>query len=686
MNKINKEHLAGKAIIYIRQSTPDQVKNNLESQRRQYSFKDQAKKLGWKEIEVIDEDQGHSGSGITRCGFDRLLNEVCHGKVGAVFSMEASRLARNGREWHTLLDFCGLVKALIIDEEGIYDPRLPNDRLLLGMKGTLSEMELSTFRQRSQAALRLKAERGELFTIVGIGYIRTEKDGIEKDPDQRIRNAIELVFKKFRELGSARQVWLWFQDEKLELPALAYSSEHRSVVWKTPGYTSVLEILTHPVYSGAYSHGRTETQVRIENGRKIVKKGCRKKMEDWSILIVDHHEGYISWEEYCNNRGIIEGNANMKGVLVRGSARSGEALLVGLLRCGHCGRKLQVHYSGKEGKVIRYRCKSELIASSKGGCIAFGGTHVEEAVSRELLRVLDSVGLEAAISACQQAECRLKEKREQMELALEQARYEVKRAWRQYDAVDPDNRLVATELERRWNDALEQEKALEKRLELLCEEDAGVMEEDRDNLMSLATDLPFIWNYPASSSELRKRILRTVLKEVVANVKDGKIRLVLHWEGGDHSEVEVDQRRSGQHRFVTEVETERLIEELSRMMSDSKLAALLNRLGKRTARGYSWTQGRVCAFRNDHSIPVYKEGERQLRGELTLDEAARFLQVSAMGVRRLIKRKILPAKQICVGAPWVILKKDLSLMGVKQALGKQPPSTGNEKQQALILQ
>jgi excisionase family DNA binding protein len=471
----------------------------------------------------------------------------------------------------------------------------------------------------------------------------------------------------------------------MELPALVYSSEHRSVVWKIPGYTSVLEILTHPVYSGAYSHGRTETQVRIENGRKIVKKGCRKKMEDWSILIVDHHEGYISWEEYCSNREIIEGNANMKGMLVRGSARSGEALLVGLLRCGHCGRKLQVHYSGKEGKVIRYRCKSEPIAHSKRGCIAFGGTHVEEAVSRELFRVLDSVGLEAAISACQQTECRLKEKREQLELALEQARYEVKRAWRQYDAVDPDNRLVATELEHRWNAALGKEKALEKRLELLCEEDAGVLEEDRANLLSLANDLPFVWNYPASSPELRKRILRTVLKEVVVNVKDGKICLVLHWEGGDHSEVEVVQRRSGQHRFVTEVETERLIQELSRMMPDSKLAALLNRLGKRTARGYSWTQGRVCAFRNDRSIPVYKEGERQLRGELTLDEAARFLRVSAMTVRRLIKRKILPAKQICVGAPWVIVKKDLSLMDEKETLGEQTPLTGNEKQQALNL-
>ena len=376
----------------------------------------------------------------------------------------------------------------------------------------------------------------------------------------------------------------------------------------------------------------------------------------------------------------------MKGVLVRGSARSGEALLVGLLRCGHCGRKLQVHYSGKEGKVIRYRCKNEVSTNGKGSCIAFGGTNVEEAVSRELLRVLDAVGLEAALSACQQTQWRLKEKREQLELAVEQARFEVKRAWRQYDAVDPDNRLVAAELECRWNDALGKEKALEKRLARLCEEDTGMVERDSENLLELANDLPFVWNNPASSSELKKRILRTVLKEVMVTVKDGKIRLMLHWEGGDHSEVEVDQRRSGQHRFVTEVETERIIEELSRMMPDAKLAALLNRLGKRTARGYSWTQGRVCAFRNDRHIPVYKEGERQSRGELTLDEAARFLQVSTMTVRRLIKRKILPAKQICVGAPWVIHKKDLSLISVKEALVEQSPSTGNQKQQTLNFQ
>ena len=231
--------------------------------------------------------------------------------------------------------------------------------------------------------------------------------------------------------------------------------------------------------------------------------------------------------------------------------------------------------------------------------------------------------------------------------------------------------------------ALGKEKALEKRLARLSEKDTGMVERDRENLLELANDLPFVWNHPASSSELKKRILRTVLKEVMVSVKDGKIRLMLHWEGGDHSEVEVDQKRSGQHRFVTEVETERIIEELSRMMPDAKLAALLNRLGKRTARGYSWTQGRVCAFRNDRHIPVYKEGERQSRGELTLDEAARFLQVSTMTVRRLIKRRILPAKQICVGAPWVIHKKDLSLISVKEALVEQSPSTGNEKQQAL---
>jgi DNA invertase Pin-like site-specific DNA recombinase len=300
-NKINADHLSRQAYVYIRQSTPDQVQHNLESQRLQYALVDRARQLGWPEVTVIDDDQGRSGSGIHRPGFECLLAALCEGKIGAVFCVEASRLARNGRDWETLLEFCGVVNALLVDRDDVYDPRLPNDRLMLGMKGKIAEMELSTFRQRSQAALEQKAKRGELFVSVPIGYLHSRDDRIEKDPDQRIREAIELAFAKFREFGSARQALLWLRQEHIALPAVKYGPTGRQIIWKLPGYSSLLRMFSNPVYSGAYTFGRTKTITRIENGRKRVIHGNRLQQQHWRVLIIDHHDGYITWDEYQQN-------------------------------------------------------------------------------------------------------------------------------------------------------------------------------------------------------------------------------------------------------------------------------------------------------------------------------------------------------------------------------------------------
>jgi DNA invertase Pin-like site-specific DNA recombinase len=286
MSKILTEHLARHAYVYIRQSTFDQVQHNLESQRRQYGLAERARALGWSDVIVIDDDLGRSGGGVYRPGFERLLAALCEGIVGAVFCIEASRLARNGRDWHTLLEFCRLVDALIVDEDGVYDPRQPNDRLLLGMKGTLSEMELSILRQRSYAALMQKAQRGELLTTLPIGFLRGRNDRIELDPDQRIREAIGPVFRKFHELGSIRQVMIWLRQERIELPAvLHYGPDGRCVLWQLPSYHPVNKMLRNPVYGGAYAYGRTKTIIRIEHGRKKNYKGQRVEQKDWQILI-----------------------------------------------------------------------------------------------------------------------------------------------------------------------------------------------------------------------------------------------------------------------------------------------------------------------------------------------------------------------------------------------------------------
>ncbi len=294
MTKISAEHLSRMACIYIRQSTADQVQNNLESQRRQYALAEHARVLGWKDITVIDDDLGISGSGTRRPGFERLLRALCEGVVGAVFSIEASRLARNGRDWHTLLEFCSVVGALLIDADGVYDPAEINDRLLLGMKGTISEMELATFRQRAHAALAQKAMRGELFRRVPISYVRTSDDRVEKDPDERIRASIEILFRKFTELGSVRQLYFWLCNQQIKVPVIASAGSPLPIVWKPPRYHSLLSLLRNPLYAGVYAYGQSKTTIRIEDGRKRAVRSKRPRQEDWTVLIQDHHEGYIS--------------------------------------------------------------------------------------------------------------------------------------------------------------------------------------------------------------------------------------------------------------------------------------------------------------------------------------------------------------------------------------------------------
>jgi excisionase family DNA binding protein len=634
--------------------------------------------LGWADVVVIDHDLGRSGSGVSRPGFERLLAAICEGHVGAVFAIEASRLARNGRDWHTLIEFCGLVGTLLVDEDGVYEPRHPNDRLLLGMKGTMSELELSLLRQRSLEALKQKARRGELFLTVAVGYVKVRHNRIEKDPDQRIREALDLVFRKFAEVQSIRQVHLWLRHERISLPAVSYTvQDGRSIVWKLPVYNTVHHILTNPIYAGAYVFGRTGSRVTLEVGRKRVVRGFRKARAEWQVLLRDHHEGYLSWAEYERNQRLIADNANGKGFPVRGAVRRGETLLAGMLRCGHCGRKLHVAYSGTRGDVGRYHCRGALLNHGTAPCISFGSLRVDQAVGAEIIRLLQPLGVEAAVKAIEARRIQADEKRRQVTLALEQARFEAGRARRQYDAVDPDNRLVAAELERRWNDALCTARDLERELDTLTRyQPTALTDAERQRLMLMGADLEAAWHHPSATTATRKRIVRAVLHEIVARVKADRIHLVLHWQGGDHTELRVKKNRTGQHRWSTDAQTEALIRVLARMMPDKAIAALLNRAGKRTGRQNGWTQARVCTFRNQHGIAVYRHGERAERGEVTLQEAAARLEVSPMSVLRLIRAGTLPAEQLCKGVPWVIKRTDVEKPEVARAASakrKRPP-------------
>lgn len=689
MSKITAEHLGRSAIVYIRQSTSYQVANNLESQRRQYALVERGRLLGWNDVQVIDDDLGRSGGGIARPGFEKLLAAICEGRVGAVLSIEASRLARNGRDWHTLLEFCGFVDTLIIDEDGIYDPRQPNDRLLLGMKGTMSEMELSLFRQRSIAAIKQKAGRGELFRSVAIGYLKTGDDRIEKDPDRRVQEAITLVFDKFVELQSVRQVLVWMRREQILMPTVVHGLGRQSIEWKAPVYRALHHILTNPVYGGAYAYGRRIVHIKIENGRKRTLRRLRRNWKDWDVLIKDHHEGYISWDEFERNQRLIADNANRRSNMGRGSMRGGEALLPGLLRCARCGRKLKIAYGGKGGPTQRYVCRgaSDDIAAST--CISFGGVRVDRAVAQEVLDRLQPLGIEAALAAMNDHGEQRLEKRNQLTNALEHAQYEAARAHRQYDQVDPDNRLVASELERRWNEMLASVHALE---EQLAQHDTGpsvaLDVEDRERLLALGRDLSQAWNGAGASIETRKKIVRLLIAEIIVDVVSDKLELVIHWHGGDHTRLSAKRNRVGQNQWVTDADVVDLVRILARQMQDEAIAAVLNRSGKSTGRGNSWTRNRVCSLRHNHKIAPYRDGERADRGEVTINEAGAALAVSSSTIRRMISDGLLPAQQLCNGAPWIIHLRDLERKDVRaeaEARRSRRPSSGDPRQESLDL-
>ena len=581
-------------------------------------------------------------------------------EVGAVVSIEASRLARNGRDWHTLLEFCGLVGTLIADEDGVYDPRLPNDRLLLGMKGTMSEMELTILRQRAHEALKQKARRGELFTSVAIGYVRSQHDRIEKDADLRVRDALALVFRKFTELQSVRQVHLWFRQERIVLPAVCYGADGRRLEWKPPVYNTIHHILRNPIYAGAYAYGRSISKTRIENGRKRVRRGLPVEQPEWDVLIRDHHEGYIGWDAFERNQRLIKDNANGKSWASRGAVRPGEALLAGLFRCGHCGRKLHVAYGGTKGEVARYHCQGAFLNHGTKRCISFGSLRVDAAVAAEVTDRIQPLGVEAALAALQERGREDAEKRRQVELALEQARFEAAHARRQYDAVDPDNRLVAGELERRWNERLKEERRLQDELDALSAAPSnGLTEDEREALMRLGADVERAWHAEGATIATRKRIVRMLVEEIVVRVEDDSLDLVIRWAGEDHTALQVRKNRTGEHRWRVDADVVDLVRAMARQMPDMGIAAALNRTGKTTAKGHSWTRTRVATLRKIHGIAVYREGERAERGEVTLEEAAERLAVSPATVRRLIVEGVLPASQICKGAPWTIRASDL---------------------------
>jgi DNA invertase Pin-like site-specific DNA recombinase len=537
--------LQRKAVVYVRQSTPQQVQSNLESQRRQYELVEVARRRGFTNIDVIDDDLGRTASGsVERPGFDRLVAALCAGQVGAVLCLEASRLARNGRDWHHLLELCGLVEARVIDLDGVYDPCRPNDRLLLGMKGSISEFELGIIRSRMYEAARSKAKRGELRISIPIGYSWDRHIGLGLDPDRRLQEVIRLVFQKFRELGSARQVLLWMTSQNFHFP---YPSDGRTLTsfeWRPIRYRNVISILKNPFYAGVYAYGKSEKRTTIVEGRARKSYGHRKPMGTWEVFIQDHHEGYISWAEYERNQTLLAGNAYGR-VGDTKSGRGGRALLAGLICCARCGRRLSVLYTGRYPRPV-YRCEQPNVQLGQRRCLTVAGKRIDEIIAVEMLRAITPMAIEAAEEAERMLRDENQDQRRIAELELQQAQYDASLAERRYAACDPDNRLIAAQLEKAWEIALQRVEQCRERLNRTQTPD---VDDVRPDFTGLANDLSAAWKAPRTTMRTRQRLVRALITEIIVDIDEAaaEIVLVIHWKGGQHSELRVRKPRTGEH-------------------------------------------------------------------------------------------------------------------------------------------
>jgi DNA invertase Pin-like site-specific DNA recombinase len=687
--QLTPERLCRRAVVYVRQSTPGQVLRHTESKRLQYGLAERARQLGFTEVRIIDDDLGRSADGkVDRPGFEHLVAEVCSGDVGAVFCLEASRLARNGRDWHHLIEMCGMTGAVLVDLEAVYDPAIVNDRLLLGLKGTMSEYELTLFRQRSLEARRQKASRGELKFRLAVGMC-WHNDKIEKEPDQRVQRAIELVFKKVLELGSVHQAVIWLIRQDVTLPVRSYHAQNPVVIWKRPNYGMVWRMVTNPLYAGAYAYGRRGVRTQVVNGRARKSKGHVKPITEWSVLILDHHPSYVDWKQFEQIGSMLAANTYMKSNGEAKTGRGGHGLLAGMLRCRRCGHMLHVKYVGNNSTVPHYECNDTYIRLGEGRCVRVSGTWVDEAVGRELLQAINGHAVEAALAAAEQMEQRRKDQRKSLSLGVEQARYEARLAGRRYEAVDPDQRLVAAELEVRWNSAMQKVRDLEQSLQGF---DLGIQNESlpsKELLLSLAQDLPSVWNSPSTDMRIKQRIARIVIEEIVADVDDRsrEIVLLIHWAGGRHSELRLKKREVGRHGRCTSVEAVELVRQMAARFPDEQIAATLNLLEMRTGAGNTWDKSRVLSLRHHHHLPAFDP--QRPRTTFSLKEAAQQLQISEGSVRQMIVEKILPAAQVVEYAPWEIPAEALDSESVRRTVlaiknGRRPRRHAGEDQQSMF--
>jgi DNA invertase Pin-like site-specific DNA recombinase len=660
--KISEQQQSKPAYIYVRQSTLAQVRHHQESTERQYALRKKALELGWSEtsIRILDRDLGVSGAHTTgRADFKTLVADVSMGQVGAVFALEASRLARSNVDWHRLLELCALTRTLVIDEDGSYDPADFNDGLLLGLKGTMAQAELHFLRARLLGGKLNKAKKGELRFPLPVGFCHDENGHIVLDPDEEVRGAVSLVFRLFRETGSAFAVVQNFAKRALRFPKRAYGGAwNGKLVWGRLTHTRVLCMLKNPSYAGVYVFGRYQYHQQISTTGEIQKKLRAVPMPDWRVQLRQHHDGYISWDEFLENGKRLEKNRTNGGAtMLSGPAREGLALLQGLLLCGNCGHAITVRYTGNGGIYPTYLCnrqRREGLATKD--CMSFRCDLLDVAVSEEVLKALQPTELQLALGALRELEVRDQAILRQWQMRLERAEYEVALAERRYQEVDPSNRLVANTLERRWNETLLHLQDLKKQAAEFQRKEARVFTpEQKAKVLALARDFPRLWHAPSTQAKDRKRMLRLLIKDITVNklVEQRQLSVHIRWHGSACTDlfVQIPPSAAGRPRYRSPIVDR--IRDLACSLLDAQIADQLNREGCASAKGKSYTAKMIRWIRWRYQIPLARLKKSE---ELTVQQVAKQFGVSDGVVYYWIEHNVIQARRLNPGMPcWITL-------------------------------
>ena len=669
-DKIQAHHLQRLAAVYVRQSSPAQLRNNQESRRRQRALKERARELGWpaERVLVLEEDQGRTASSTHgRRAYRELAEKVVDGRVGVILAVEVSRWARDNAAWQLLLRDCIFANVLLADEQKVYDANDPHDRVMLGIQGVLAEYELGLLRRRMQECWWEKAKRAEMFTSIATGYVEVRGQGLHKHPNQRVQHSLDRMFQRFEQVPSVMKLCQWYLEHEEPLPYVAHGDDPHHVQWLPANYSRLLWMLKNPAYTGAYVLGRTHTVVRRCEDGELVRRRHLVLPEQWELVEKERFPAYISWEQYERNVAKIQRNATMKGDASQAAPQRGAALLAGLLRCGRCGRRLVVH--DDRCGAPRYVCREGWRGREQRlQRLSLSGRRLDPLFSQVLLEALRPAAVAAARRAAELGDQEYRQQQQRLSEELQQREYEAERARRQYDRVEPENRLVAMELEQRWNGALSEVAAVRSRLEEFQKrKDSPLSEAEVGRLLSLGRRLETVWDADETAMTIKKQIVRLLVEEVIVQPGESRdtVELWIHWTGGHHTPLTVP--RVGRPGRGQAAEAKLAIGVLRAVCDDAGLAHALNRNGVRCG-SETWTAESVRRFRERHGIAAFDAAQKESQGLLTGEEAARVLGISTMSVHRLVERRILPAEQPAPGFPFVIRQNDLSRLEVQEAV------------------